>query len=41
MSEKNVDWCEKLDKWKTNNHEGETSTKGQRVKKSMQMSKIW
>ena len=28
---KNVDWCEKLDEWKTNFYKGETSTKGQRI----------
>ena len=31
MAEKNVDWYEQLDKCKTNNHKGETSTKEQRV----------
>ena len=31
MAEKNVDWCEKLNEWKTNIYKGETSTKGQRI----------
>ena len=31
MAEKNVDWCEKLDKWKTNIDKRETSTEGQKL----------
>ena len=40
MAEKNVDWCEKLDEWKTNFYKGDFH---QRTKnyKYMQMSRIW